>query len=121
MKTRILLLAGCMLFSSCYSYRTMDTELSKLVEGKKYKIVTTDGKKHKIRILKYGDTLVGRKSKSSRTPIKLTKEEVKDIKERKFSLLKTVGLPIILVGTALGIFAISAGPDFDLTIDYLQN
>ena len=121
MKTRILLLAGCMLFSSCYSYRTMDTEIHKIVEGKKYRIVTTDDKKHKIRILKYGDTLVGRKSKSSRTFIKLAKEEVKVIKERKLSLLKTMGLPIVLVGTALGIFVISAGPDFDLSINYLQN
>ncbi len=95
--------------------------MPKIVEGKKYKIVSTNDKKYKIRILKYGDTLVGLKSKSSRIPIKLAKDEVKAIKERKFSLLKTVGLPIILMGSALGIFAISAGPDFDLSINYLEN
>ncbi|WP_425235901.1 hypothetical protein [Ulvibacterium sp.] len=121
MKTKIWLLIGCMVFSSCYSYKTIDIGMPTITEGKKYKIITSDDKKHKIWILKYGDTLIGRKSKSSETLTKLAQEEVKVIKERKFSFLKTAGLPIILGGTALGILAITVGPDFDLDIDYMQN
>ncbi|WP_282163187.1 hypothetical protein [Ulvibacterium marinum] len=121
MKTKIWLLTSCMVFSSCYSYKTMDTGTSVISKGKKYKIITADNKNHKIWILKYGDTLIGRKSKSSGTLTKLAQEEVMVIKERKFSFLKTAGLPIILAGTALGILAITVGPDFDLDIDYMQN
>jgi hypothetical protein len=98
----------------------MDTGMSGITEGKKYKIITADNKNHKIRIFKYGDTLVGRRSKLSGTFIKLAQEDVKVIKERKFSVLKTVGFPIILTGTALGILAITVGPDFDLNLDYMQ-
>ncbi len=119
MKTKIWLLTGCMFFSSCHSYKTMDVGMSKITEGKKYKIVTTYNKNHKIRILKYGDTLVGRKS--SGVFIKFAKEDVKVIKERKFSLLKTVGLPVILTGAALGVVAITGGPNLNLDTSFLAN
>lgn len=99
----------------------MDTGKPYTSEGKKYKVITANNKNYKIRILKYGDTLMGRKSKSLGTLIKLAQKDVKVIKERKFSLLKTVGFPIILTGAALGILAITVGSDLGLDIDYMQN
>lgn len=114
MKTKIWLLANCILFCNCYSYRTMNTEIRKIEVGKKYKIVTANNQKHKITLLKSGDTLVGRKSKSSGTLVKLAKEDVRVIKEQKFSVLKTIGLPVIIGSITMGVGAITGGPNLNI-------
>ena len=99
MKNLIYLLSSCILFSSCYSYKTVDLSKNKLILTEKYKIKTATSKKIKGRIAKFNDnTLVLIKNKI-KTEILLS--EIQSIKKRKFSYLKTIGFPILLLGLSI--------------------
>jgi hypothetical protein len=87
------------LLQGCYSYKSIDLKNLSLTEGKEYKI-NRDGNFFKAKLVDSNDTLIKIKidGKEKQIPI----AEIKEIKEKKFSILKTVGLvPIIYGGVTL--------------------
>jgi|GEM_PF-4586022 len=105
MKAKIGLLLGSIILSACHTYRSVDMETTRLREGKKYRVITKLNEKHKLRILSDGDTLVGKGP--SGILINLAKKDLLSVEECKFSITRTLGLHVLIVGTAYGVIAIT--------------
>lgn len=90
MKTSVIyLIAISFLFQSCYTYRAIDLKDTPLFTDRNYKIKLTD-KSEKVKLLSVNDTtLIVLKDNTEKT-IQVSK--IKEIKEGKFSTLKTTGL-----------------------------
>lgn len=112
MRKVFLLLAIVFLVESCYSYKNMDLDPSKMVAGKKYKI-ERNHKNYKVTFnsLKDSSIVVTRKNwTKEEIPI----QDITRIRKRKFSIVKTAALPLTIVATAVGIFALTyQGLDFN--------
>ncbi len=95
MKTLIFLLSASILFSSCFSYRTMNLSKDKIVVDKMYKIKLREQKKMKVIISKIDSSSiayikVGFYKDKEIEEILLF--EIEDIRERRFSYVKTGGI-----------------------------
>lgn len=98
-KTFLTILLFCLLLQSCYSYRTIDLNKTKLVENKKYKIKTTD-KFIKVRLIDLNDSTAVFKNGKNQNEIAIS--DLKAVKVRKFSVVKTVAIVpslILIAGT----------------------
>lgn len=101
MKTSIIyLLAISFLFQSCYTYRTIDLKDTPIVVGKNYKI-RQDAKFVKSKIEAVNDSTMTFAKGNVVKDILIS--EIKEIKESKFSTLKTVGL---VLGTGLVVLGV---------------
>lgn len=88
MKKLSILLLLCVLFQSCISYKTVNLNNDPIKLSKKYKIVLTNLMKVEGRVIAMTkDTLLLSKENQK---IKIPTSSIYDIKERKFSFLKTV-------------------------------
>ena len=105
MKKIIILFLTASLLQSCYSYRTIDLKNVSLSNGKSYKI-NIEREFFKAKLLDSNDSLIKIQidGREKRIPI----VEIKEIKEKKFSILKTVGLIPIIYGGITVIYLISA-------------
>ncbi|MBC7845081.1 MAG: hypothetical protein H7Y10_01150 [Flavobacterium sp.] len=90
MKTSIIyLIVISFLFQSCYTYRTIDLKDTSLVVGKNYKM-RQDTKFVKSKLELVNDSIITVKEGKISKNIPIS--QIKEIKESKFSALKTVGL-----------------------------
>ena len=91
-----------LLLQSCYSYKTIDPSKTDLVEGKTYKI-KIDNKFQKTNLVSLNDSVAN--FKAGKKNIQTPKNEIGEIKIRKFSILKTACLTtgVIVIGVTLGI------------------
>ncbi len=96
MKFTIFLFCFSILFTSCYSYRSVDLSTNKTLTLKKHKIKTKDGKKIKALVYNANKDSIFLIENEVKTRIALS--EIEQIKERKFSYLKTIGFPLIYIG-----------------------
>ena len=113
MKKLFLLLAIIFLFESCYSYR-IDTKPTEMIVGKKYKI-KRDNKTSKVLIKSINDSAVVVMKNWEEHQISL--KEITQAKKRKFSIVKTVALPISIatiatLAVAASLQNINIGGDF---------
>ncbi len=104
MKKIFLAVAVIVLFQSCFSYKAMDNDPSKMETGKTYKIE----RNHKytkvvFHNIKDSTILVSEDFKEQQIPIK----DITNIEKRKFSIVKTVALPLSIVAGLVGLFALS--------------
>ena len=101
MKTSIIyLIVISFLFQSCYTYRTIDLSKTPLKLGETYKIRQEDKFiKGKLRTI-YDSTITVVVNKNEKI---ILLSDVNEIKERKISALKTIGLilSILVVGGAV--------------------
>lgn len=106
MKNRIIcLFLISVLLQSCYSYKNIDFKNSTLKEGKVYKI-NRGGTLLKSKLISSNDTILKVQLNKEEKQIPIV--EIKEMKERKFSILKTVGLvPIIYTGITI-VYILSA-------------
>jgi len=96
MKTSVIyLIIISFLFQSCYTYRVIDLKDRPLVVGKNYKI-RQDTKFVKSKLEIVNDSTIKVMEGNTQKDISISK--IKEIKESKFSTLKTVGL---LLGVGL--------------------
>ncbi len=103
-KIYILLLSISFLLQSCYSYKTVDLKSSKLVAEKQYKI-NANNKITKGKLLNANDTsLVFRTVYKEKT---ILFKDIKTIKKRKFSVVKTVALVPVTVTTLTILFVLA--------------
>jgi hypothetical protein len=107
-KSLIYLILFSFLLQSCYSYRRIDITKKPLVEGKKYKIKQL-GKFEKIRLKSQTDSTIT--VIENKKEIQILKNEIEDIKVKRFSVLKTILLPVGIVVVAAGaiVVAFSSG------------
>ena len=108
MRKLFLLVSIVLLFQSCFTYRKIDNEPSKMVEGRKYKIDYN----HKSKIVVFkrlNDSMAIVSRKGSERQIAL--KDITRIKERKFSIIKTVVLVPATMLAMAGLFALTySGP-----------
>lgn len=117
MKNKICLLALCLLVQSCFSYRKIEITKNEIKPGHRYKLYTTTGAKEKLIVSKVNDSIIGSSGKKKNIAIPIVDIEV--IKERKLSITKTIGLPVLIAGSLVGLLFISFSPNIDLgTPDY---
>jgi hypothetical protein len=102
----IYILITSFLLQSCYSYKTIDLNKTSLTQGKKYKYNTVQNKKfEKVTIKSSNDTIII--AKTGRKEKQITFADIKTIKVRKFSVIKTIALvPVSIVTLAIGAFLI---------------
>ena len=99
MRKIVLLLATTFLLQSCFSYKQMETNPSKMVIGKKYKI-EQNHKFSRVVLKSISDSsiIVSKNWKEQQIPLK----EITSIRKRKFSIIKTISLvPITVVSIVL--------------------
>jgi hypothetical protein len=111
MKNNILhLLIILLLLQSCYSYKAIDIKKTPLVEGKTYEFKVEKNKNfEKITLKSFNDSImnvkIGNKEKQ------ITISDIKSIKVRKISVIKTIGFPITVAATLTFLFTLSySGP-----------
>lgn len=105
------------LFQSCYTYRTIDLKDSSLVVGKNYKI-RQDAKFVNSKLEQVIDSTIT--VMNDNIPKEIPISEIKEIKEGKFSTLKTVGLVLGIGLVVLGVVGAMAMSDFDLGGDFIM-
>ena len=101
-KILILLVVIQIVLQSCHTYKTVNNQ--ELQNGKTYKIVV-DNKKLKVKLNQATDSTIVVTHKNEEKII--AKSEIKEIKKRKFSILKTIALPVGIVVGFVGLVAIS--------------
>ena len=101
MRKLVLILVAGILLQSCYSYKTIENNASQYEVGKIYR-VKQNGKSSKVKItIKTDSALVVWSKFENKT---LSINEISKVERRKFSIVKTVLMPIIIVGIlAVGI------------------
>lgn len=103
MKKIFLLLAMLVSLQSCFSYKAMDNDPSKMEVGKTYKIE----RNHKYaKVVFYGmkdsTILVNEKFEEKQIPIK----DITNIKKRNFSVIKTIVYPLSVIAVLSGMYII---------------
>lgn len=101
MKKIILFLAIVILFQSCYSYKAVENNSSQYEIGKSYR-VKQGNKDDIIRITSKTDTTLVVWSKFETKTIKI--DEISKVERKKFSIVKTVLLPVSIVAGLLLLF-----------------
>ncbi|MEM5566625.1 hypothetical protein WNY78_16000 [Psychroserpens sp. AS72] len=100
MKLTAYLFFSLLLLTSCYSYNKIDLSVDSINSEKTYKVTTING--NKIKVKKCELTVDFLSCTKSKIPI----NEIVELKERKFSYLKTASIPIVYVGAGIGLLAI---------------
>ncbi|MFN3752656.1 hypothetical protein [Flavobacterium sp.] len=104
MKKIFLLFAIIILFQSCFSYKAIDNDPTKMETGKTYKI-ERNNKYSKVVFhnVKDNTILVSEDFEEKQIPI----NDITDIQKRKLSVVKTVALPLSIIAGLVGLFALS--------------
>ena len=90
MKKLIFLLSFSILFQSCFSYKTVDYNTIAAEKNQKFEVLGVGGKTIKGRLVsKNKQTMILEKKGQ---PQKISVNEIYEVKVRKFSILKTLGV-----------------------------
>jgi len=104
MRKLFVLVAFAFLFESCFSYKPMDNDPSKMEAGKTYKIKRNHRcSKVIFHEIKGNTILVTKDFEKKEIPI----NDITEIKKRKFSIVKTVLLPLSITAAFAGAFVIA--------------
>lgn len=104
MKKIILFLAIVILFQSCYSYKTIENNPSKLEIGKHYKI-KQNRKATVLKVRSKTDSTIVYKSFFKEREI--SNDAITSVKKRKFSVVKTIATSILIPIVVVAILALS--------------
>ena len=97
-------IALLILLQSCFSYKAMENDPTKMETGKTYKIERNQKyTKVVFHNVKDNTIIVSEDFEEKQIPI----NDITAIKKRKFSVVKTVGLPLSIVVGLVGLFALS--------------
>lgn len=104
MKKIFLGIALIILCQSCYSYKQVEANPTTMVIGQKYKIERND-KTSKVVYIKAVDSavVVSKNGKEEQIALK----DITKVRERKFSLVKTIALVPLTAGAIVLLFVIS--------------
>lgn len=115
MKNYILLLVSIFfVMQSCTSYRAVSNDAPTFISGKKYKIKQSE-KWMKVKVVSSDSTTI-KVQHNSETKI-IDRASVTQVKQRKFSVIKTVALiPVVVTTVAVGIYM--ADPEINIPLNY---
>lgn len=103
MKQKVMLyLVFPILLQSCYSYKTVEISKTNLKQDNVY-VINSNGKTQKGILIEENDSVTRFKIKNKIE--EYSKKDITSIKDKKFSILKTIGLftGVIVVGTTIGV------------------
>lgn len=116
MKTKVFVLTWLMVFSSCYSYKSIGRDLSSFEQGERVKLIMND-KKNKGKFITYYSDTIMIKNTNRKTEWYLL-SEVKEIKTGKFSWVKTILIPpAALYAIAFGATIFFGEPSYDIELN----
>ncbi len=100
MKNLTLIIGSLLLLQSCYNYKAIVINSKPLIEGKKYKFKVNNKTTKAIFINATDSTST---FKSNKRELKITTNEIQRIKQRKFSLTKTISFAssVVLITSTL--------------------
>ena len=102
MKTKSLFLISLLLFQSCFSYKELESGHEGLVIGTEYKLNHVEyGKFKKGRVIAMTDSILTYEIQNGKIN-ELPLDGIQQIKKGKFSLGKTIALPVSITGAVLG-------------------
>ena len=103
MRKTIVFFISSILFQSCFSYKAVENKTSQYEIGKSYRV--HQGKKSKIIRIdnKTDSTLVVWSDFNTET---ISTDSFSKVEKRKFSIIKTVLLPVTIMATVVLFFAI---------------
>ena len=112
MKNIIFLILFSFLFQSCFSYKSLDFNSIKREKNQKFEVAKIDRTNVKGRLVSIDENRMILENKGKNQTI--LKDEIYDIKVRKFSILKTIsglGSSYIFIGIgALALLSLSGFP-----------
>lgn len=115
-KLIVLLVASAFLFQNCYSYKSIEMKNTPLVIDKVYKI-KYENKFYKGIFISQNDSII--RMIFNKKELTLSKTEIEIIKKRNFSVLKTIGLPLMIIAIIVGVFTLTYnGPQFGNDLNY---
>jgi hypothetical protein len=106
MKKLLFLLSFSILFQSCYSYKSIDYKNIETEKKQKFEIKGAGGTYSEGRLVSKNEKTIVLENKERTQTIPI--EDIYDVKVRKFSFLKTIGLAIV-TPYALGFLILSLG------------
>ena len=106
MKKTVILVLISLLFQSCFSYtRALDFSAGAVVEKQRVKIYKNNGTELKGKVLSVDEdqiVIISSKTKQvAKTPVK----DILGVKDKRFSVGKTFGIPVAALITAILIYA----------------
>lgn len=113
MKSKLGVLVICLLLSGCYSYRTTVAGTGNLKEDVVYKVAITGAKARKGSIRQKNDSTLVLTTATGRK-YEVSVAAIEEIKERKFSYLKTIGYPMVSAGIVGGILLLAVPFNMDI-------
>lgn len=117
MKIKLAILSLLILFSSCYSYKSIDRSMKSFQEGERIKLVMDDKNKKGKFLTFYKDTLMIENSKREIKWYHI--KEISEVKTGKFSLIKTIlAPPATLYIIVLGATVIFDPPSYDTGLTF---
>ncbi|WP_289644344.1 hypothetical protein [Maribacter aestuarii] len=109
MKIKLVLLSGLMLLQSCYSYKELESRYEGLEPGENYKLNHEEyGKYKRGSVIGVNDSVLTYKIRNGRID-KLSLDGIQQIKKGKFSLGKTIVLPVSITAGTFGLFKLAGG------------
>lgn len=108
MKKIVISASLCLLLSSCFTYRNIDLDKGEFNQEDIFKITKTDEQIEKGKLYSLNDSLIVLQRKAGTKHIVL-RTDIQEIRKRKFSLGKTIALPvgITAVVTAVALYTFS--------------
>lgn len=113
---KIITIVLSVLLASCFSYKEVDFNQIELEKDNTYKILTKERRMKKGNFHARYDSLLVLKNKKGQLT-RFEEEEIEEIRVKKFSLGKTIGLPVGITTMAI-IFASDGVFNFGPAIDW---
>ncbi len=117
MKTKVMVLCVLISFSSCYSYKNLDRDLESYEQEERVKLVLNDKKRKGKFVAIYGDTLMIKTTGGAIEQVKVS--EILEIKTGKFSWMKTILIPpVVVFGVAYAAVVFFGEPSYDIDLGF---
>lgn len=107
-KVVALVILVSLLLQSCLSYHTIDKKSVSISTNKKY-IITVSNKQYKGRITSFTDSVVT--FKTNNKIVNFNTDDIRLVKQQKFSLVKTILFPVAISAVTVGLFIVTYNPE----------
>lgn len=106
MKNLAIVLLISLLFQSCFSYnRALDFKAGAIIEKQKVKIYKNNGTELKGKVLSVDEEQIVIISSKTKQVVKTPVKDILGVKDKRFSVGKSIGIPAAALLTAILIYA----------------
>ncbi len=115
MKKIIIFTLLCLLLNSCFSYKNIDLDKEEFNLNTIFRITKTDNEKKKGKLHSLNDSLIVLERKPGEKHT-VFKGNIQQIQKRKFSLAKTIALPVGITAVVIAV-TVSALANWSISLD----